>query len=202
MASLLTNVYRAYDLLAVHPRIDPSQIALMGFSLGGRTALWANQKRFQQRYGPSRVTTFAAYLAFYPASCHIKLAEEERVSDAPIRIFHGLSDDAAKIERCREYVARLRDAGKDIEIFEYTGARHWFDNGDLAPLQPAWAGVNFSYCTFVERDEKIIDAATGEAAGVASPCVVSEGSFGYNAEARERATTDVHAFLKGLFRLK
>src|SRR5215203_4979727 len=83
MASLLTNVYRAYDLLAVHPRIDPSQIALMGFSLGGRTALWANQKRFQQRYGPSRVTTFAAYLAFYPASCHIKLAEEERVSDAP-----------------------------------------------------------------------------------------------------------------------
>ena len=63
IASVFTDVYRARDLLAAHPRIDPGSIALMGFSFGGRTALWASQLRFQQRYdrgtsalhGPSRI---------------------------------------------------------------------------------------------------------------------------------------------------
>ena len=65
-----------------------------GIFLGGSTALWANHLRFQQRYdrGPSR---FVAHLAFYPNNCFFRLADEDRVSDAPIRIFHGAADDAA-----------------------------------------------------------------------------------------------------------
>jgi len=107
-ASVLTDVYRARDLLAAHPRIDRTRIALMGFSFGGRTALWASHPRFEQRYGlgPSR---FAAHLAFYPTSCHIRLADEGRVGDAPIRIFHGAADEMTIISRCREYVAKLRN---------------------------------------------------------------------------------------------
>jgi dienelactone hydrolase len=106
----------------------------MGFSFGGRTALWASHPRFQQRYGsgPSR---FAAHLAFYPTSCHIRLADEDRVGDAPIRIFHGAADEVTIISRCREYVAKLRNAGRDVGLFEYAGARHWFDNADLANRQ-------------------------------------------------------------------
>src|SRR5215203_2066639 len=115
MASLLTDVYRARDLLARHPRIEPSQIALMGFSLGGRIALWANQERFQERYAPG-TTRFVGHLAFYPTSCHIKLADELRISDVPVRIFHGAADDATVIGRCRDYVERLRHAGKDIAL--------------------------------------------------------------------------------------
>ena len=76
-----------------------------------------------------------AHLAFYPNNCFIRLADEDRVSDAPIRIFHGAADDATVIDRCREYVARLRDAGKDVALFEYAGAKHWFDNADLAGRQ-------------------------------------------------------------------
>ena len=85
IASLLTDVYRARELLAAHPRVDPKQIALMGFSFGGRTALWASYLRFQGRYdpGPSR---FAAYLAFYPTICHIKPVDEDRVDAVPIRL--------------------------------------------------------------------------------------------------------------------
>jgi dienelactone hydrolase len=186
--------------LAAHPRIDPARIAVMGFSFGGRTALWASYPRFQQRYGPG-LSRFAAHLAFYPTSCHIRLADEDRVGDAPIRIFHGAADDATVIGRCREYVARLRNAGKDVDLFEYAGAKHWFDNADLANRQTATGVVNFSNCTFLEQDDKIIDVATGGLAGMGSPCVVSEGSFGYNPEAHQQATADVQNFLRLLFQL-
>ena len=90
-ASLLTDVYRARDFLAAHRSVDASRIALMGFSLGGRTALWASHLRFEQRYGGGS-SRFAAHLAFYPTSCNITLVDEERVQDAPIRIFQGQAD--------------------------------------------------------------------------------------------------------------
>jgi dienelactone hydrolase len=57
----------------MHPRI-----AVLGFSLGGRTALWASHLRFRHRY-KSTLSPFAAYLAFYPTSCHIKLADEDQL---------------------------------------------------------------------------------------------------------------------------
>jgi len=200
-ASILTDVYRAHGLLAAHPRIDPSRIALMGFSFGGRTALWASQLRFQQRYGPGP-QRFAAHLAFYPTSCHMRLADEERVSDAPIRIFHGAADDATYIGPCREYVARLRNAGRDVALFEYAGAQHWFDNADLANRQTMTGVTSFSNCVFLERDGRIIDAATGERAMATSACVVSEGTFGYHAEARQQAAVDVQNFLRLLFQMQ
>jgi dienelactone hydrolase len=199
-ASVLTDVYRARDLLAVHPRIDPPRIAVLGFSFGGRNAIWASYPRFQKRYGPG-LSPFAAHLAFYPTSCHIKLTDEDRVGDVPIRIFHGTADDATIIGRCREYVGRLRNAGNDIALFEYADAKHWFDNADLANRQTATGVLNYSNCTFLEQDDKIIDVTTGGLAGTASPCVVSEGSFGYNPAAREQATADVQNFLRLLFKL-
>jgi cephalosporin-C deacetylase-like acetyl esterase len=35
---IILDGYRAFDVLANHPRIDPVRIALMGFSLGGLSA--------------------------------------------------------------------------------------------------------------------------------------------------------------------
>jgi hypothetical protein len=49
MASVMTDVYRALAVLAAHPRIDGQRVALMGFSFGGRTALWASHPRFRER---------------------------------------------------------------------------------------------------------------------------------------------------------
>ena len=73
---------------------------------------------------------------------------------------------------------------------------------DLLAAHPRMFGfVTFNNCTFLEREHRIVDAATGELAGAGSPCAVSQGSFGYNPEARRQATADVQNFLRLLFRL-
>jgi dienelactone hydrolase len=200
-ASLLTDVYRAREFLVAHRRIDASRIAVMGFSVGGRTALWASYPRFEQRYGAGS-SRFAAHLAFYPPSCNITLADEGQVGDVPIRILLGAADELIAIDRCREYAARLRNSGKDVALFEYSGAKHWFDNPDLAGRPLVFDVVNFSKCTLIERDDQIVDAATSSPGSMSAPCVVAKGTFGYSSEAQSQAAADVRVLLTELFRLK
>ena len=64
--SSIIDVFRALKLLRTHPRIDPSRIALMGLSRGGRVTLYASMTRFQKKWLSSDAF-FVAYIAFYPA---------------------------------------------------------------------------------------------------------------------------------------
>jgi dienelactone hydrolase len=113
---MLADVYGAHHLLAAHPRIDPDRIGIMGLSFGGRTALWASMARFQEQYGKGDAP-FAAYLAFYPASCYLHLDGETDVAGGPIRIFHGEADDWIPIGPCQEYIGHLQQAGVDADLF-------------------------------------------------------------------------------------
>ena len=124
--NMIVDAYRALELLAAHPRIDPARIALMGFSRGGQSALYASLKRFQRMHGPEGLE-FAAYLPFYPP-CFATFIDDENVSDKPIRIHHGAADDYVPVAPCRAYVERLRKAGKDVTLIEYPDAHHAFDN--------------------------------------------------------------------------
>jgi dienelactone hydrolase len=199
IASMLADVYQARARLAEDPRIDSARIALLGLSFGGRTVLWASQARFQQRYG--HATGFAAYLAFYPASCYLRLAEEEQVQGGPIRIFHGLADDWTPIGPCQDYVARLQRAGVDAAVLAYAGARHGFDDPS-APPQALPHVLTPRACTFVEQEGGIMDAATGAPAKIDAPCVERGVTIGYDATAAQAAVADVQAVLMKLFALE
>lgn len=200
LASLLTDMYRALDLLGADPRIDSERVAIMGFSFGGRNAVWTAHTRFRDRYGTG--SEFAAHLAFYPVNCYIELTDELELTGAPIRIFHGAADDWTPIDQCHDYVDRLRRAGIDADIHEYADAHHGFDEPTLGAEQSLLSAVSPRGCRFVEQEGTIIDPDTGNEAGVGSPCVEAGVTTGYDADAHAASILDVESFLTELFGLR
>lgn len=200
IASMLVDVYAARAVLAAHPRIDADKIAIMGLSFGGRTALWSAMTRFQERYG-NEGSQFAAYLAFYPASCYLHLERETDISGGPIRIFHGAADDWIPVEPCKAYITRLQDAGVDATLIEYPDAHHSFDDPQN-PIQLMPDVLSPGNCAFVEQDGQIVDPETGLEAGITAACVTRGGTIGYNAAAAAQAVEDVVEFFKTVFQLE
>lgn len=195
-ASLLTDLYRAVDALADHPYVDESRIAVMGFSMGGRSALWSAMERFQERYDGRPL---AGYAAFYPLGCYVQLESETDVTGGPIRIFHGMADDWLPIAQCEEYVARLVAGGVDIDLFAYENALHSFDDRGL-PMEFAVAGaLSPRNCRVVETDGVLTETTGGEPSTVNASCIERGATIGYNPEAREKAVADVTTFLSSVF---
>ena len=197
IATVLTDAYRALDVMAEHPRIDADRIAILGLSFGGRTALWVSHTRFYERYAVSE-NQFAAHLAFYPASCYIQLADETEVTGKPLRIFHGEQDDWTPIDQCQAYIERLTQAGVDADLYRYPYALHSFDNpySGYSHIPNALTPGN---CNFIEQGGQIIDPETGEEPSVNSSCVERGVSIGHNAKAEMQAVADVKEILAQVF---
>ena len=199
--AMIYDAYRALELLSKHSRIDAARIGLMGFSRGGRVALYASLKRFQRMHGPA-AAEFAAYLPFY-APCNTTYIDDGEVSDRPIRLFHGAADDYVPVAPCRSYVERLRRASKDVQLAEYPGAHHVFDNPLLkapVPLPQAQTGRR---CTLEERPVgQIINSQTAQPFSLDDPCVERGATVAYNAQAHSEALRAVKSFLTTAFKLK
>lgn len=198
LASMLYDVYRAAEVLESNPYIDDSRIATLGFSFGGRTALWVAMDRFLELYdGPPG--GFAGYLAFYPASCYLRLENEELVSGGPIRIFHGDADDWLPIDHCRAYIDRLQEAGVDAFLYEYEDAHHAFDDSSLNQMFRNLSALSPRNCEFFEIDGEIIDPDTGSVGGTGSTCVEAGVSAFYDRAAHEQSKVDVLTTLEEIF---
>jgi len=197
VASPIVDLFRAVEKLKDHPYVDGTRIAVVGFSFGGRTALWSAMTRFKEAYGGS---TLMAHVAFYPSTCFIRLEAESDVSGAPIRILHGVEDDWTPIDQCEEYVARLADAGVDAELISYPAAHHGFDNETLPPSGTVpIAAPSPGECQFEEIEGRIIDPDTGDIAGVGSPCVQIGVQVGYDRKAHTAAKADLFELLERVF---
>lgn len=199
---MVGDAYRALTLLATHPRIDPSRVALMGFSRGGTVSLYASLARFRRMHGPPGLE-FAAYLAFYPF-CGVTFLDGDEVSDRPIRIFHGTADDWTPIGPCLEYAERLRRAGKDVELHAYSGAQHGFDALGFLPGPRRFArAVNPGRCAFVEREPGVVvNPATGRPPGPGDPCWTRGATVAYDPNARRQARETVAAVLTAALGLR
>ena len=192
--AMLGDAFRALELLATHPRVDPTRIAVMGFSMGGGVALYSAVMRFQRLHGPAGAR-FSQHIAFYPP-CFYTYIGDEAVTDRPIRLFQGTADDLAPVERCRAYVDRLRRVGADAELTAYTGARHQFDQPTDAPPRNHPREQNASRCFWEERPEgQLVNRDSGQPFSLDDPCVFRGGTSGPDPAAYRAARDAVKALL-------
>jgi dienelactone hydrolase len=199
--NMILDGYRALELLSKHPRIDPQRIAVMGFSRGGQAALYSSVKRFQRlRLAPG--LGFAAYIAFYP-DCHTTYVDGDDVADKPIRIFHGSADDYNPPAPCREYVARLKKAGKNVQMTEYPGAHHTFDSPATPVPTKSPESQTVRRCRMQEMaGGRIVNSATKQPFGYQDPCVERGATVGYNEAAAREAQKAVREFVMATLKPK
>lgn len=199
--NLILDAYRALDILAKHPRVDPSRVVLMGFSRGAQATLYASLKRFHRLWNKSGIE-FAAYLPFYP-DCSTTFLTDLDVADRPIRIFQGTPDDANPVAPCKAYVARLRGAGRDVDLTEYPNAQHSFDN-PLGSPTPALGANNQTVrrCTISEESTgQLVNAATKQRFTYQDSCVERGFHTGYDPVATRAAHQAVGEFLRTVLKL-
>ena len=198
--NMILDLYRSLEILAAHPQVDPNRIAVMGFSRGGQAALYATLKRFQKMWNLSGIDP-AAYIALY-APCITTYIDDTRVTDHPIRIFHGRSDDWVEIAPCRTYFERLRVTAKDVQMTEYPNTWHAFDYPSLPskPINVPYAQT--THCVLKEEPMgTIINVATHKPFTYADECLGRNAHVAYSAKAT-RATEDaVSVLLKNIFKL-
>ena len=193
--AMMVDAYRALDVLAAHPRIRADRIAVMGFSKGAVASVYSAMDRFQAEYGGKN--RFAAHIGFY-TPCNAAYEGDTKVGPAPIRLFHGTSDDYVNIVPCRDYAARLKAAGADIALAEYPDSQHGFDSPTSAALVAVPKAQSTRNCRLKEgQDGAMLNAATGQPYSLRTdPCVALGAHVGHNAAATEAASTAVLRFVQ------
>jgi dienelactone hydrolase len=199
--NLIIDIYRALDILAHHPRVDPGRIVLMGFSRGGQAALYASLERFHKAWNKSGVQ-FAGYVAFYP-DCATTYLDDEKVVDRPIRIFHGAPDDYNPIATCKAYVERLRKSGRDVVLTEYPNAQHGFDSPLIAgQVIVAANSQTVRNCRIRESEPGLlVNTATQLPFNYKDSCVELDPHVGGDVEATQAAHATVSDLLRQVFKL-
>ena len=199
--NMIVDAYGMLAILARHPRVDPQRIVLMGFSRGGQAALFAAMKRSHEYWNKSGAE-FAAYIPFYP-DCMTTYLKDTEIAEKPIRIFHGTPDDYNPVAPCKAYVARLKRAGRDVNLTEYQNAQHGFDNplGSPTPTVAQNAQTVRSCTIREEAPGQLINAATGQVFTYKDKCVGLNPHVGYDVAATVAARGEVGAFLRTLFKL-
>lgn len=200
--NFIVDIYRALDILAKHPRVDPERIVLMGFSRGGQAALYASLDRFHKLWNKSGIQ-FAGYIPFYP-DCSTSYNGDTDVADRPIRIFHGAPDDYNPVASCEAFVGRLKEAKRDVELTKYPDSPHGFDSG-LLGVNGTFVATNSQtvrHCHIKEGEGgQLMNADTQQPFSYKDPCVELSPHIGGNPETAEQARKAVAEFLRALFKL-
>lgn len=112
----MTKVFRALKEMIDHyremPTVDASRVYIMGLSMGGM-ATYDMVCRFPE--------VFAAAIPICGAVMPGRIGAAK---DVKFRIFHGDADPTVPVECSRRAYRELREAGADVEYFEFAGCGH------------------------------------------------------------------------------
>jgi dienelactone hydrolase len=119
------DAYAALRYLQVQNFVQPNQVGVMGWSLGGGTLL--NAIRADSAARPLLPDgDFKLAVGFYPASCSKQRQGARWESPVPLLVLIGASDVWTVAEPCRQLI-ESHDAVTSAQIHVYPGAYHDFD---------------------------------------------------------------------------
>jgi dienelactone hydrolase len=192
--AMMLDAYRALGVLREHRRIDPNRIAIIGFSKGATAAVYSAVERFRKMYARGDAM-FAAHIGLY-TPCNTAYRGDDKVTQKPIRLFHGTADDWVSVGPCRAYVERLKKSGADVVLTEYPGAYHAYDNFTLTkPVNYPQAQTS-RHCSLREGDAgEIVNASSGKKFDHNDPCLERGTHVVYNAAAYEATLRAVKELL-------
>lgn len=199
---ILADAYSALDWLAEMPQIDADRIALMGFSYGGMTSVFASYEQVATLYAGAEGRRFQGHVGFY-GPC-IARFEDPTTTGAPVLMLWGSGDDIVDPDRCAEIADDLRAGGSVVRQVIYPDALHQWDGGSVG----AWsAGRNLADCrlrvseTNTIRDRRTLIPMTGPRTRMAilGLCVDDAGYLiGRDDAVRARSNREVARFLNPL----
>jgi dienelactone hydrolase len=168
------DAYGALQWLQKQPFVRPDRVALMGWSNGAMSMLWAVRDNAPQR--PARLKhDFRSAIGFYPGCIKLRRETEDYTAAVPVLLQIGLADDWTKPKPCMALVEEANArGGEKMEFDAYEDAYHAFDNPS-------------------SRVRTITTKHSGYSSGQRSVHV------GTNLEAREKAIAKVKTYLQQAF---
>ncbi len=165
----VADAVAAKQWLQRRPDVEPSRVALLGWSNGGSAVLWAAAADRKPKDG---LPDFHAAVAFYPGCRPIQQSAERRdwAGRLQVMLLIGEADTWTPAEPCRQLVSLIEERGGSAILVTYPNAVHEFDHPDRKPTRRT--GLPFTA------------DGTGEAMVATDP------------DARADALTRVPAFLK------
>ncbi len=112
--------------LQSQPFVRPDHVALIGWSNGGVTALWAVRRA--SAFPKDDKSDFRSAVAFYPG-CR-RLDNAAWSARIPTLILIGAADDWTPAKTCQQMVAGARGRSAGTSIVVYPAAYHDFDHPD------------------------------------------------------------------------
>jgi dienelactone hydrolase len=210
-AADVADAFAALKLVASHPRIDASRIAIMGFSRGGITTWRTAVERIIDAQSLPNGLRFAAHIPVYSGGCvgAFRLIVKPGVfSKAPMLWIHGDADDYTPIGPCQDYAERIGKAGTPVEFVVIPGARHKFDSDDpgrhyMKGAQRTLEGcpVEIDIDTMTPYDRFTGQRLSGDAyqAALKKSCSAIGASVEGDRSAREKAAQAALGFLRKVF---
>jgi dienelactone hydrolase len=121
------DAYGALLWLQAQPFVRPDQVALIGWSLGGGTTMFAVGHDSPGRPPVMIQPDFRAAIAFYPGSCRAQRLGSGWSTSIPLLVLNGEADVWTPAVPCKEVVDAAAAKGAPVAIHLYPGAYHDFD---------------------------------------------------------------------------
>lgn len=160
-AMALADAFAALKALGDRADIDGQRIALVGFSYGGMSTLYAAHAQvadlYAARYALGPEQRFRAHVAYY-APCIARFDKTE-ATGAPVLMMWGDQDEIVDPEACAAVAEDLRSGGATVEQEVFPGAYHQWD-GNLSTPWRAPRGL--AQCDFrIREDARVVGRVFG-----------------------------------------